>query len=247
MAHGRGSKYGGGVVTGCGSQYGGATLVGSKYAQHWTPASIAALSAWFDAAKGIGKTASAVDSWADQSGNGKTLTASSTARPTFVASDNAGLPAVSFDGAVNAMTSTVGTTSVTAFAVLSSVVGLRGPAVILSTDTCNWYGHVSTPDNTHGIYAGLEIVDGGTYSAPIAIGFTYRAFNDIDLYRGATKTHKTNGSSDLTGGGLCLGRYSGGSQQFFGCNLQELTIFSAEPSTAEISKLLAYFTAKYGV
>jgi len=76
MAHGRGSKYGGGVVTGRGSKYGGADLVGSKYGSSPTPppfvpTDIAGLALWLAADVGVTVDGSNnVTGWADQSDAG---------------------------------------------------------------------------------------------------------------------------------------------------------------------------------
>jgi hypothetical protein len=56
--------------------------------------------AWYKADSGTGQTlsGSAVSTWADQSGNGRDLTSSSTARPAWTINQINGLPAVVFDG-----------------------------------------------------------------------------------------------------------------------------------------------------
>jgi len=76
VAHGRGSKYGGGVVVGRGSTYGGANLVGSKYGASPTPppfdpTDIDGLTLWLASDTGVTVDGSSnVTAWADQSGKG---------------------------------------------------------------------------------------------------------------------------------------------------------------------------------
>src|ERR1700678_326284 len=79
----------------------------------WTPASLNGLVLWLRADLGVTQVANAVSSWADQSGQGHTFSASGAAQPTLTATGGPNsLPCIAFNGASNVMSSASPVTTV---------------------------------------------------------------------------------------------------------------------------------------
>lgn len=102
--------------------------------QVWTPKSLgSALLCWWRADAGVTLNGSTVSSWADQSGNGKTLSQATAARqPTYDATGLNGFPCITFDGVDDVL-------SVSHLTELDGVTGMVFAAAVEPTNrTAYW-------------------------------------------------------------------------------------------------------------
>ncbi len=86
------------------SPSGTGTLAGGF--ESWYPSQLSGAPLVFDAEKGITQAGGLVSKWADQGGGGNDLTAATTARPTYTATDFGTRHGLAFDGVANVMTLT---------------------------------------------------------------------------------------------------------------------------------------------
>ena len=69
-----------------------------RFVAAFNPLGITGLAAWYDATRGVTATAGEVDTWADQSGNGRDLSATLTTRPITGTRTQNGKNVIDFDG-----------------------------------------------------------------------------------------------------------------------------------------------------
>lgn len=226
------------------------------------PLTLPNLAVWLDAADTATITASAgaVSTWADKSGNGRDVTASSTARPTTGANTQNGQNVLTFNGSTNVMVSAGSIQDPT----VTMYVAARCTSAADLAQSPLFIGQRTASGLTLGLYMngnanGMRVYDGGTE----VIVTPTRSTNDVVLWGatfGSTGLNRLlfngaawNGSGSLgnaTPGSsdrVVVGSLSRTSNPFLWTGtIFEVAIYTDVHTSTQIDAFLAYFAAKWG-
>lgn len=161
-------------------------------APSWTPADLTGLTAWYDATVGVSDTSGAVDTWADQSGNGYTMSASGAARPTTNSRTLNSLNVIDFNGSDGAMR--------------NASVSISQPStffVVVINDAAS-SNYVFDGDNAGRQALGINLLGGSKWDIYAGTGVTSSSaatgnLNFTALFNGTSSQFWLNGSSLGTG------------------------------------------------
>jgi hypothetical protein len=207
---------------------------------------------WVRSDLGVSDTSGAVDSWADQSGNGNDLSSSGTARPTIQSAALNGHDAIRFDGSNDYLNSgnftALDTGAVHGFCVLSSVSwGANDYIYTLHSGSARQIRHhTATPQiRISGTAANVNAVSPslGTFNL-IQTGFlastsSFQVLNDGSKVTGASEGSHVNFDRVVLGASGALGNNGN-------VDIVELAVFGGEITDAtELAGLLDYFNNRY--
>lgn len=211
---------------------------------------------WYRSDLGVTSSGGVVDSWADQSGNAKTLTGTGTGRPAIQAAALNGYDAFRFDGSNDFLDTgsftALDTGAVSAFCVLSQVSWTNNDYVYtLNNGNQRQVRQLSsTPQlQISGTSANVANVSPalGTF-ALLESGF----LASTSTYQRLNNGSKSTGSNE--GGPVNLDRVTigatagGGAGLFANVDIVELVVFSDEiTDAAELAGLQQYFNARYAL
>lgn len=239
------------------------TLMMPAAAAAFDPTTLPNLALWLDASDAASITSSSglVSQWDDKSGNGRHVTASSTARPTTGAHTQNSRNVLEFNGSSNVMVSTGSIQDPT----LTLYVACRCKASATNSGQSPLFiGQRTSSALTLGFYLNgtapeLRVYDGGS---EVTVAAT-RSTNDVVLWGGTTGStgvnralfngtakngsgslgNSTPGASDR----VVVGSLSRTSSPFFWQGyIFEAAIYTDVHSTAQIDSFLSYFSTKWG-
>lgn len=223
----------------------------------FSPASISGLVAWYDAST-LGLTdASSISAWTDLSGNGQTMTAAGSARPTFHSTGGNlinGRSVATFDGSANRMATSSAVTTVTtnwSIFLVCTVTGFGGVGVcpiFNGSGGSNGWGIAGCTAGTTkpGWLAGGIAWEPVTNAISIAthlyeLVYTSSASMWIDAVSDAPGTTTPNTPTTAT----YLGSHDG--SNFWPGSIGEVVVYSAAVSSGNRALLESYFNTKWGV
>ncbi len=212
------------------------------------PISRGACALWLDAslASSVHATAGAVDTWDDQSGNGRDATATTTLRPTTGTRTYpvSGLNVLDFDGASDMMhtTSFVLTVPFTMAAVVQNDSGANSTTQAIVADVTNSRSLQKNSSNVWLIFSGntLSTATAPNTAAHYLIGCTASASAVISL--DGTETTGSTGTGAWQGG-VNIG--ANNSASFWNGTIGELVFYTDTLSAGDRTSLGAYFTDKW--
>lgn len=205
----------------------------------------------------VSLTGSLVDSVADSSGRGNTLTGTGSERPTYIESDTNGFPALDFDGSDDTMT-------------LTSTLALSGEFtrfVVSSrdgTETRFYLGHASGDSLEGQVSPGnfaLRVVTGGSSdtgqpypvnvssnsSDPVAVGITRDSSNLVDAYLNSkTSTSMFGGAAKAGTENVTTIGSRGGGFDWDG-KIYEILVYNRKLTDFEIESVLDYLNSKFNL
>ncbi len=198
-----------------------------------------------NASSTITKDGNLVATWGDGSTVSNDITASGTARPTWVDDTQTGLPVIRFDGTNNIMTGTTASYSLPNTLFMVCTTPNTDSEGMFDGDTSrNLFNRQGT--NTYRIYAGAGVT-GGTANTAMQV-FTV-VFNNgspaLNINGSAQSLSGTNiGTSALDD--IVLGAFDGntGNADYDVC---EVLFYNKALSTSEISSVESYLNKKWGV
>lgn len=217
------------------------------------PISRGSCALWLDASvsSSIHATAGAVDTWDDQSGNGRNATATTTARPTtgtrtFPVS---GVNVLDFDGSANTMRtssfSVTGGTGYTIAGVVLSDNGANGAQEWWAADVTN--GEVVGKHTTNGylVFTGNTVSSGTINTSGHSVinvgGTSSAALIQVD---GTVLTSGQNAGTGGIAGGMQIGS-SKTSTLFWNGMIAEVVIYTDALSSGDRTSLANYWTTKW--
>ena len=186
-----------------------------------------------------------VATWGDGSSASNDITASGSARPTWVDDTQTGLPVIRFDGSNNVMTGTTPSYSLPNTLFMVCTTPNADSEAMFDGDTSrNLFNRQGT--NTYRIYAGAGVT-GGTANVAMQV-FTV-VFNNgspaLNINGSAQSLSGTNiGTSALDD--IVLGAFDGGSGKA-DYDVCEVLFYNKTLSTSEISSVESYLNKKWGV
>jgi hypothetical protein len=215
------------------------------------PSSIAGLQFWVRADLGITMDGSNnVSNWADQSGNGRDLTAATTARPLFVTNLINGMPAVRFNGTANVMKTGSFTTAqpLTFFIVLKNVAWTDGKRV-LSSDTGANDPQILQRGTGSGFTLQSNLSDGPQVTGAGTTNYHYLKA----IFNGTSSKLSIDGGSDATSGNnlansmtfVWLG--SDNSGDFSNVEIAEAFLYNSAITGANLTNVNSYLHGLYGL
>lgn len=213
------------------------------------PISLGSCALWLDATIGVTDAGGgAVSNWADQSGNGRDATATTTARPTTgtrtfpVSLKNV----LDFDGSLNRMTtSSFGLTqSFTVAAVVLNDSGANSTQQLVISDVTNTRSMLKLSTNTFALFDGNSLVGpAADTSAHYFIGLAKASPNAVISVDGA-ETSGNAGNGSWAGGVAIGGKSSDGSSAWNGM-IAEVVVYTIELTAGNRTSLGTYFTNKW--
>ncbi len=229
-----------------------------------SPLALSGLVAWWDASSIGLADGTAVDTWADSSGNGFTLTGTLTARPVYKTNIKNGLPVVRFDGSNDVMTNTSFSDfadNYTVFCVmaLSASAGSPNGVFEVSKGTANT-GFLLFGASGAGNTVDWEAVDNGARTATSGIddrNGTFRVWTCITNHGGSpscairqngvqkgTATYANTNANLLNR--IDVGERPGAIQPFKG-DIGELFMFSRSLTDAEVGYMETYAMSRWAL
>lgn len=199
--------------------------------------------AWYRYGMGLTDAgAGACSAWADQSGNGRTLTAAGAARPTIQA-DNSLL----FNGSANILQTAAFTLNQpsTVYLLCKEVtqVNLSYFCDGLAANTRGMFmGGVAGTDLR--ITAGTGLLDGIPTSGAYAVFFG--VFNGASSVVGFNSTSTTGNANTAAASGFSLGG-AGGPSNFSNIQVKEVILFAAAHTAAQRSTVISYLGSVGGL
>jgi len=185
------------------------------------------LGLWLKADAGVTLSGSNVDTWADQSGNGKDATASGTARPTYQSSGIGGRPAISFNGTTNRMTGSqvLTTAPATVFAVVNFSVFQEIGSIFQQTNFALYRGFQPGSNTGFRIFNGVNLSSSNTIpnGTAVLLEGVANGASSLLFSNGVQRASGDAGSSGISGG-------------------YELASNSGSPKTMVIAEILVYST-----
>lgn len=223
-------------------------VVSGSFSGAFSPDQLGDLAVWLDASQLTGLTdGAAVSTFTDKSGNGRSPTALTTARPTYKTNIVGGLPVVRFDGVDDAMAVTFGATlaqPTTIFAVEKHTTPSSNKYVFDGIDATNRQALI-TSVSSMSMYAGV------TRTAVVAPGawrvwcITFKASPDLFYVNDGLISSADAGSGSLAG--LTLGaRWDKFVGSWLGMDLAELIVYTRALTATERRQVLRYLIAKWG-
>lgn len=217
----------------------------------FVPTDIAGCQGWWRADLGVTGSAP-VTAWADQSGNGRTLS-EATNGPTLTTPAHNGQPGLSFDGVDDKLATADFALSMPYhwFAVMASAswtdvevvaygdndaASNNPPSILQRTSTPNLAARANNVDTA---LASLTVGNYGVVDAFFNTGSSI-AFIRIDNGSKNTGTHTSIAMDGLVLGG----RFS---DRFANFVMLEFIIYNAEITGADLTNLMSYFTGRYAV
>jgi len=215
----------------------------------FSPADVAGIMFWYDAALGITKDGSdLVSAWADQSGNDyHLLQATDTNKPLWQADQKNGYPAVQFDGVNDWMRAIFGATYTQPNTIF---IVFKDPTYVQSERI--YAGHGSNADftmanNKYILYAGVVLI--GTQATG---GTSWRLNRNVFsgdpsymYFNGVAKGTGNAGNNSLIG--FTLGAIYGGTGEWGNPNIAEAIGYNANVSAGNCALIKAYLNAKYEI
>ncbi len=212
------------------------------------PISLGSCALWLDAsvASSISATGGAVDTWADQSGNGRDATATTTLRPTTGTRTYpvSALNVLDFNGTTNMMhtPSFVTTTPFTVAAVIQNDSGANSTQQMIMSDVTNSRSIQKGASNAWLVFDGNTLSAGTVNTSAhylIATCVSAGAILSID----GTETSGSTGTGAWQGG-INIGG-SAGPANFWNGTIAELVIYALTVGSSDRAALGAYFTDKW--
>lgn len=237
------------------------------------PKSITGLTVWLKADAGITKDGSnLVSDWTDQSGNGNNFSQSSAGnKPTYTASAQNGLPAITFDGSSDYMTTAANVTLGT-----YSIFVVASRAVWANLTNGGIWGHNFATNGLAGRACGVvgsafnfwqnnelfSVGNGyGNSQTPYAVGpagtLANNSYNLIAAGNGSANSFirlnkasvvraVTNATVTSSSTRMSLGTwYLAGSSDFWNGKIAEVLIYNSVLSSSDITKVENYLTLKW--
>jgi len=235
----------------------------------WTPGLLRP-ALWLDAADlSTIRIATGVSEWRDKSGNGRNVTATGTARPTYVPAGLNGLPLIRFDGTANVMgnsgaallrqvsgaTLILVTRRAANNAVQAAVMGIGTPT---ATRAAIAYRDGS---GAEGVFTGGRRLNADAFQATsasayrsayiIVVGvFNYSAAT-LTLFENGTQTStrafQTSGVTDNDGGAFYIGANAVGTGGFFNGDVAEAAVLHSAASRTLREQTEGFLAWKWGL
>ncbi len=217
------------------------------------------LLAWYDASSYIGSDGATVAAWDDSSGNGNTLTQSTTAnKPIYKTSIRNGKPVMRFDGTNDILAAASQFQPVANKATIFFVVKQAAVA------SCSVWTNTSTGNGTGTSFidnAGTQAIrlfrGGNYYDTNTAIGANNWAYYTTIFRNSSTLVGvanlRINGAATSTSGGFGaangpdLNVSVGGGAGFFNGDIGDLLICDGELTSTQYLEVEAYLKAKYAL
>jgi len=223
------------------------------------------LSLWLKSDVGVTLAGSGVSQWADQSGNGRNATqTSSTSRPTVVANALNGLPALSFDGVNDFMTFTMpvnGLTGMTVIVVAANSADRAGgstnaeSSAVFWNEVNSWGSIYLSPFQTNVKFRFGTGQTGNlpSYTRPASIGNAFSVSTAIknrttdSLYVNGALVVSQSGKLTTIANTQSLGNIGRGynNNTFFPGLIAEVIVYNRALSDAERQAAEGYLTSKY--
>jgi hypothetical protein len=211
------------------------------------PVVTATLEAHYRGDLGITESSNVISAWADQSGNGITLTAAGTAQPTLVASGIGGKPTVQFDGTTDYLEGTLSLAQPHHFfIVFETIAWASGAAVVSTVRDAGVYAIRMRPSTPQ-----LVLYTGGDYcDVSPTIGVEYL----LQTFASGASSHQAlnDGAESTDSGGTTATSYIGLGAETAGANsaniqIAELALYSSEVTGADLTALKNYFNTRYSL
>ncbi len=222
---------------------------GGAAAHAFVPTDLAAMAAWYRADVGVTQSGGLVSLWADQSGNGRDLTAAGGARPGYAASGIGGLPSLSFDGLAQYIAIGGFGTVAIPFTVYAVAVSTAQDAVRVIFDGA--VGSTHRPILYHDatsldLYNGSNIsVAGSATSARAWCGVFNGASSALYVDNSQTAIVSGNAGSDGLDS-IEIGGSVGMSNLWKG-QIAEVILYVAAHNAATRLQVIAYLGTRYGI
>ena len=219
----------------------------------WTPASIAGLQLWLDAAQIAGLSdGDAVSTWADASGNANDVTqGTASSRPTYQTNELNGKPCVRFDGVDDFLRCTTFSQAQPLTILCVSKLTETGIATRRMFDGATsrvLIGQQFAPDLL--FFAGSTAPNYTGYTLPWPWRYYTGVFNGASsqqFVNGASIGTANPGTQALTDLLVGCGFYLGSPTEFWLGDIAELIIYDSSLSAGNLALLHAYIASKYGL
>lgn len=242
--------------------------IGLKQSPPFGPQKVHGLKLWLRADSGITLVSGKVSAWADQSGNGFSLTQSTAGlRPAFVASGVGARASVSFDGADDYVglaseivaTSVLSTSAFTVFAVFNATAidsatgfGTHDDALISISSGRFSVSLNSSPQVVTSDYDGVDFRNAPTtittgtdivYAGRLDAGKLYSSING-----GADSAGTSSANVDISTGSpyVQIGTAQQGPNYFNGL-LAELLVYNVVVASADRTRVIKYLKSRYSI
>ncbi|TGD73950.1 PKD domain-containing protein [Mangrovimicrobium sediminis] len=206
---------------------------------------------YLEADTGVATTGSLVDSWADQSGAGNSLTA--VGDPQLVAGALNGYPVISFDGAADVMQRTAALTGMPAgngdrsvFLVANYLSGGYGGFAWGNTGCNQTFGTIVEPSGdlmVQGWCSDFKANEAGTGAGWLIQSATLES-GQLNHYLGATLIDSRTHTYNTVASKIVLGAELDGTPQLV-MDVAAVLVYDRALSAAEHAQVLAYFNSKY--
>jgi hypothetical protein len=218
----------------------------------WLPSDLSGLGGWWDAsdAATVHATAGAVDSWDDKSGNGHTLTATTTARPTTGTRTLNSKNVFDYDGTTDNLRNAAWTVTdpytICVVALNDSGANATTQSMVGSVATAAGGRLQKTTGNAWAISSGSTLSAGTvdtsahTFIALIKSGAT-AAVLSID----GAETTGQSGTNDYNGFGVGAAIF-GGPTEFWNGTIAEVIVYTVSKDATSRASLYTYCKAKWG-
>jgi hypothetical protein len=223
-------------------------------ASEFSPLDIGGLQGWWRSDQGITKDGSdRVGQWDDLSGNSRHLTASGTARPTWLAGEINGFPGIDFDGAANEMDtpSFTLTQPFHFFVVFRANTWASGKRVFSNVDTstevfCRQNGSTPQIGQSAGIgdanHVSATLGNWHLFQAFFSGGSSFQALDDDASVSGINP-----GTQSITGGLRLAERSNAGNGANIDGTFAEFAVYGAQIAGADLTALKSYFNSRYAL
>ena len=203
------------------------------------------LALWLDASAGLTLSGTDVDTWADQSGNGRSATASGTARPTYQSSGINGMPAISFNGTTNRMTGSqvLTTAPATIFTVVKFSVSQEIGSIFQQSGFALYRGFSSGANTEFRIFNGQNLTssNGIPNGTAVLLEAVANGASSLLFSNGVQRASGDAGSSAISGS-YELASNSGSPRTMV---IAEILVYNTNLGTTDRQAVESYLNEKY--